>query len=99
MKNNKGFSLLELMVTMGIFLLILLPVYFMIFHYSDIYKTENSRVKLQQESRFVLTNLATELKSVGNVLTLAKSGYWLKSRPHSLRRPASDDVQFSFSFK
>ncbi|MCP5053372.1 MAG: hypothetical protein GY940_39775, partial [bacterium] len=49
----------------------------MIEYYGDVTKNEQSRVRLQQESRFMSSSFASELKEAGSVLTLAHTGGYL----------------------
>ncbi len=67
----RGFSLIETIVTMSIFFMIMFSVYIMIVHYGDATQTEQARMKVQQENRFLGTVFADELKDAGAVLTLA----------------------------
>jgi type II secretory pathway pseudopilin PulG len=69
MKNEKGFSLVESMITMGLFFIILGAVYMMVIHYAEVARTEHSRIRMQQESRFLMTNFTQELQDAGAVLT------------------------------
>ncbi|UCH92431.1 MAG: hypothetical protein JSV88_19330 [Candidatus Aminicenantes bacterium] len=80
-KKPGGFSLIETIVTMSLFFGILFIVYVMIQHYGDVSKTEHSRQTLQQESRYMVSSFADELKEAGAVLTLAHTGSFLASAP------------------
>lgn len=77
MNSEKGFSLLELMITTSIFLVVLLGVYTMVSHFSDTSRTENSRLRMQQETRYLTANFASELKNAGAVLTVTNTGSFL----------------------
>lgn len=79
MKRQNGFSIIELLIVATLLLIILGGVYFMIIHYREVSETELSRIRLQQESRFMLSTFASELKSAGAVLTLANTGSFLGS--------------------
>lgn len=81
MKNKRGFSVVELLVTMTLFIIILIPVLDMIIRYGHFSKAEHSRIRLQQESRFMLGSFAAELKNAGAVLSLANTGGFLGSDP------------------
>jgi prepilin-type N-terminal cleavage/methylation domain-containing protein len=70
-KNEKGFSLLETLVTMSLFLIVLGGVYVMVVHYGDVSRTEHSRLQMQQDSRFMMTHFTQEIKDAGAVLTIA----------------------------
>lgn len=78
---QKGFTLIETIVTMSIFMFILLGVYMMIQHYGDVTKTEHSRMTMQQESRYMVSSFADEIKEAGAVLTLAHTGGFLAAAP------------------
>jgi prepilin-type N-terminal cleavage/methylation domain-containing protein len=82
MHNEKGFSLLELMVTTSLFLIVLLGVYTMVNHFAATSRTENSRLRMQQETRYLTGNFAAELKNAGSVLTIASSGNFLRDEPY-----------------
>lgn len=69
MKNEKGFSLVETMVTMALFFVVLGSVYSMVIHYGNVSRTENSRIRMQQESRYMMTNFTQEIQDAGAVLT------------------------------
>ncbi len=69
MKEEKGFSLIEMLITASVFLVVLAGVYTMVFHYADVSRTEQSRRRMQQESRFLTSHFASELKNAGAALT------------------------------
>jgi len=72
MLNNKrqsGFSLVETMVSMGIFFIIMYGVYVMIVHYGDASRADHARRKMQQESRYMASAFASELREAGCVFT------------------------------
>lgn len=70
-KKPKGFSLLEVMVSMSLFLIVLGGVYVMINHYSTSAQIENSRIRMQQEARYLTSHFAQELKDAGAVISVA----------------------------
>lgn len=76
-KKQEGFSILEMMVTMSLFLVVLGSVYLMVVHYGDVSRTEHSRLHMQQDSRFMMTHFTQELKDAGAVLTIASTGEFL----------------------
>jgi len=82
MNSEKGFSLLELMITTSLFLVVLLGVYTMVGHFADSSRTENSRLRMQQETRYLTANFASELKNAGSVLTISSSGNFLRDAPY-----------------
>ncbi|HLP61883.1 MAG TPA: prepilin-type N-terminal cleavage/methylation domain-containing protein [Candidatus Deferrimicrobium sp.] len=69
MKNEQGFSLIETMITMALFFIVLGSVYTMVIHYGNVSRTENSRIRMQQESRYMMTNFTQEIQDAGAVLT------------------------------
>jgi prepilin-type N-terminal cleavage/methylation domain-containing protein len=68
MKEEKGLSLIEMLITASVFLVVLAGVYTMVFHYADVSRTEQSRRRMQQESRFLTSHFASELKNAGSTL-------------------------------
>ena len=70
-EKQKGFTLIELLITMGILIMIVLPVTDLIVHYAHFSQTEQAQMRLNQESRFLLSSFASELKSAGCVLSFA----------------------------
>ncbi len=82
MRKNKGFTIVEALVYTAMMAFILGGLYTMIIYYKNVSTTEQSRVRLIQESRFVLSNLSEELKDAGAVLTLLNTGGFLKATPY-----------------
>lgn len=80
-RHQAGFSLVELMITMSLFFVILFSVYTLISHYANATRTEQARIKMQQESRYMMAAFAQELKEAGSVLTLAHTGTFLSKTP------------------
>jgi prepilin-type N-terminal cleavage/methylation domain-containing protein len=78
--NRKGFTLIETLITMSVFLIVLSGVYMMVVHYGDVSRSEHSRLRMQQESRFLLSNFASEVKNAGAVLTIAFTGWFLEGK-------------------
>lgn len=78
---EKGFTLIETMVTMSLFFFILFGVYAMILHYGDVTKTEHSRMTMQQESRYMVSSFGDEVKEAGAVLTLSHTSAFLAAAP------------------
>lgn len=66
---------------MSLFLVILSGVYMMIQHYGDVSKSEHSRVTMQQESRYMVSAFADEIKEAGAVLTVAHTSKFLAAPP------------------
>lgn len=69
--RQTGFTLIETMVTMSLFFVILFSVYEMVRHYGEVSKTEHARMTLQQESRYMVSAFADEIKEAGAVISLA----------------------------
>ena len=80
--KKRGFTLIEALVYTAMMAFILAGLYTMIIYYKNVSTTEQSRVRLMQESRFVLSNLSEELKDAGAVLTLLNTGGFLKTTPY-----------------
>jgi type II secretory pathway pseudopilin PulG len=81
-RSQGGFSLIETLVTMTMFFFILYGVYAMIAHYGDVTRTEHSRIRMQQESRYLMASFTGEIKEAGAVLTLADTPSFLKEKPY-----------------
>ena len=82
MRRKNGFTLIEALVYTAMLAFILAGLYTMIIYYKNVSSTEQARVRLMQESRFVLSNLSEELKDAGAVLTLLNTGGFLKATPY-----------------
>lgn len=80
--KNSGFSLVELMVVMALSLVILGGVYMLMMQFGQSAQTENARISLQQEARYILSSFTTELKNAGSILSIANSGAFLGAAPH-----------------
>jgi len=80
LKDRKGFSLIETLITMSVFLIVLSGVYVMVVHYGDVSRTENSRLRQQQEARFLMSNFASEVKNAGAILTVTFTGWFLEGK-------------------
>jgi len=80
LKDRKGFSLIETLITMSVFLIVLSGVYVMVVHYGDVSRTEHSRLRMQQEARFLMSNFASEVKNAGSVLTVTFTGWFLEGK-------------------
>jgi prepilin-type N-terminal cleavage/methylation domain-containing protein len=80
-QQQKGFTLIETIITMSLFLVVLSGVYMMIQHYGDVSKSEHSRVTMQQESRYMVSVFADEIKEAGAVLTVAHTSKFLAAAP------------------
>lgn len=82
LKDQKGFSLVEMMVSMGLFLVVLSGVYVMVVHYGEVSRTEHSRLRMQQETRFLMGPFASDVQNAGAVLTITFTGHFLKNDPY-----------------
>ena len=82
MERRKGFTLVETLAYVFIMSLVLAGIYTMIVYYRNVSGTEQSRLRAQQESRFLLTQLANELKDAGSILTLSHTGAFLADTPY-----------------
>ncbi|MDY0296196.1 MAG: prepilin-type N-terminal cleavage/methylation domain-containing protein [Acidobacteriota bacterium] len=80
--KSSGFSLVELMVVMALSLVILGGVYMLMMQFGQSAQTENARISLQQEARYILSSFTTELKNAGSILSIANSGAFLGAAPH-----------------
>jgi len=63
--SNKGFSLVEIMVTLGLFLLLIAGVYVSLGTGRDTWATTNKQIELQQHLRKTLERIAAELSESG----------------------------------
>jgi len=81
MRHERGFSLIEMLITMVVFTIIALPVVNLILNFGEFTETENARIRQQQESRYIFSSFATELKDAGAILTLANTGGFLGAPP------------------
>jgi len=81
-KNNKGFSLLELLISSVATLIIMGSVFTILIAFSQKSSDEQSRVRQIQESRFLLNVLSSELKNAGSIITLTNSGSFLADTPY-----------------
>ncbi|MCP4220097.1 MAG: prepilin-type N-terminal cleavage/methylation domain-containing protein [bacterium] len=81
--NEKGFSLVEMMVTMSLFIIILGSVYFMTAHYAETARTKHSQVRTQQEGRFFLSVFAQEIKECGSVIARMRDTFTKSFDPQS----------------
>lgn len=82
MKNERGFSFVEMLVVMAFILIIMASVFSLVFHFTQVSETENAKVELQQESRFMFSSFASEIRSAGSVLTLSHSAGFLVTAPY-----------------
>ena len=82
MRRDSGFSLVELMVVMALSLVILGGVYMLMMQFGQSAQTENARISLQQEARYILSSFSSELKNAGAILSIADSGAFLAASAH-----------------
>ena len=81
-RHDSGFSLVELMVVMALSLVILGGVYMLMMQFGQSAQTENARISLQQEARYILSSFNTELKNAGSILSIADNGAFLGATAH-----------------
>lgn len=79
--RQKGFSLIETLFSMGIFMVVMLAVGAMVSRYGDVTKTEHARMNIQQSNRFIGSVFVEELRDSGAVFTLAHTGAFLAKEP------------------
>ena len=82
LKDQRGFSIIEMMISMGLFLVVLSGVYVMVVHYGEVSQTEHSRLRMQQETRFLTGPFASDVQNAGAVLTITFTGFFLKDDPY-----------------
>jgi prepilin-type N-terminal cleavage/methylation domain-containing protein len=82
LKDQRGFSLIEMMISMGLFLIVLSGVYVMVVHYGQSSQTEHSRLRMQQETRYLTGPFASDIQNAGAVLTITFTGFFLKDDPY-----------------
>ncbi len=73
LKNNKGFSLIELIISSVATLIIMGSIFTVLISFSQKSNDDQSRVRQIQESRFVMNILSSDLKNAGSMLTLGKA--------------------------
>jgi hypothetical protein len=71
--RSAGYTVLETLVTMTIFVAILWGVYIIASQYGNATRTEHARMKLQQESRFMVTFFASEVKEAGSMIAIGRA--------------------------
>lgn len=81
-KEENGFTLIEMLVSTMLLVLIMYSVFMMIDFQMEFSKTQQAQTRLQQESRFLLTSFAADLKNAGAILTLAHTGSFLADTPY-----------------
>jgi hypothetical protein len=82
MKNEKGITLIETMISSVLMLVILGSAISLIIHFGHAQKTEMARTRLSEESRFMFNAFSEELKDAGAMLTLAHSNSFLSNTPY-----------------
>lgn len=80
--RKKGFTLIETLLSLTIFLVIMAGVYMLVIHYAKATRTEQSRQRLNQEIRFMTNVFAGEIKDVSTVFTIIHTGGYLGAMPH-----------------
>lgn len=82
MKNEKGITLIETLVSSALMLIILGSAFTLIIHFGNAQKTELALTRLSEESRFMFNAFAEELKDAGAMLTLSHSNSFLSNTPY-----------------
>lgn len=82
LENNRGFSLIELLISSTATLIIMSSVFTILIAFSQKSRDEQSGVRQIQESRFLLNILSSELKNAGSIITLTSSGSFLADTPY-----------------
>ncbi len=78
-EQAKGFTLVEMLISTSLMVVIMLSVFLIVTFHIDMSKTQDARVRLQQESRFFLSSFASDLKNAGAVLSIANTPGFLSS--------------------
>ncbi|MCK4763934.1 MAG: prepilin-type N-terminal cleavage/methylation domain-containing protein [Candidatus Aminicenantes bacterium] len=81
MKKTQGFSIVEMLISTTLILVVMYSVFMLLEFHGELSKTQQARTRLQQESRFLLTNFASDLKNAGAILTLVHTGGFLAQAP------------------
>lgn len=81
-QDEKGFTMLEMLISTTLLLLIMYSVFMMIEFQMEFSRTQEARTRLTQESRYLLTSFSSDLKNAGAVLTLAHTGGFLTRPPY-----------------
>ncbi|MCP4158412.1 MAG: type II secretion system protein, partial [bacterium] len=68
-KNTKGYTMVEALVTLAFVGIIMGSAFSLVIHYGEVSEREAATIRMQQESRFMLSSLGSELKSAGSVVT------------------------------
>ncbi len=82
MKGKKGVTMVEMLIYLVIMGLVLTSLYGMLIYYKRALKLEESRIKIQQQARYLLTSFTSIIKDAGAMLTLANTGNYLKEAPY-----------------
>jgi len=78
---KRGITLVEVLIYLAIMSLILAALFSTILSSNKLSTTEEARVKLQQESRYLLSNLTAGIKDSGSVLSISNTSSFLSSPP------------------
>lgn len=82
MNSQKGMTLVEVMVASMLMVIVILGMLTLIIQFGSFSRTQDSRVTSMQESRFVLSELSSGLKSSGAVLNLCNTPVMLGVIPY-----------------
>ncbi len=79
---KRGFTLVEMLIYMVIMGIVLTSLYGMLIYYKRALKVEETRIKGQQQARYLFTSFTSILKDAGAMLTLANTPNYLKEAPY-----------------
>lgn len=81
-KEEKGFTLVEMLISTTLLLIVMYSVFMMVEFQMEYAKTRQAQTRLQQESRYLLSSFSADLKNAGAILTLAHTGGFLAKAPY-----------------
>jgi type II secretory pathway pseudopilin PulG len=81
-KEEKGFTLVEVLISTTLLIIVMYSVFMMIEFQMEFSRTQQAKTRLQQESRYLLSSFAADLKNAGAILTLTHTGGFLANAPY-----------------
>jgi len=81
-KDNRGFSLIELLISSTVTLMIMGSIFTILIAYGKRSHDNQSSVRQVQESRFLTNVLASDIKNAGAIISLANTGGFLKGNAY-----------------
>jgi hypothetical protein len=81
-KNNRGFSLIELLISSTVTLMIMGSIFTILIAYGKRSHDNQSSVRQVQESRFLTNILASDIKNAGAIISLANTGGFLRGNAY-----------------